>query len=66
VNGEKIIMGLIEFILQKQQEMMTLYEHELLDDEVIVDAFDQIINRILESDAALIKERQKEREEERK
>lgn len=55
-------MGIIKFILQKQQEMMTLYENELLDDGFIDDVFEQIIKRILESDANLIKERRKKNE----
>lgn len=62
MNGEKIIMGLIEFILQKQQEMMALYEHELIDDVVIDNIFEQIIEQILELDTILIKERKKENE----
>jgi hypothetical protein len=55
-------MGLIEFILQKQGEMITLYEHELLDDGFIDDVFEQIIKRILESDTILIKERREKNE----
>lgn len=41
-------MGIIEFIIQKQQQMMTLNEHGLVDDEVIDAIFGQIIERIIE------------------
>ena len=41
-------MGIIVFILQKQQQMKTLNESGLIDDKVIDDIFGQIIKRIIE------------------
>lgn len=40
-------MGLVIFILQKQQQMMTLNEQGLIDDELISDIFGQIIKRVI-------------------
>lgn len=41
-------MGIIVFIIQKQQQMMTLNEQGLIDDAVIDDIFGQIIERVIE------------------
>lgn len=49
-------MGLVEFILQKQQQMMTLNEHGFIDDEFIADIFGQIIEQVIICHNKILKE----------